>query len=61
MQDIVVEYMVQTMEKAVASAASRGGKPTTEDLIFLVRKVRCMIFVAVMSHSIIQLYYKQRC
>ena len=35
----MVDYVVQTMEKAIASAASRGGKPTTEDIIFLVRKV----------------------
>ena len=41
MQEIMVDYVVQTMEKDIASAASRGGKPTTEDLIFLVRKVSC--------------------
>ena len=41
MQEIMVDYVVQTMEKAIASAFSRGGKPTTEDLIFLVRKVSC--------------------
>ena len=41
MQEIMVDYVVQTMEKAIDSATSRGGKPTTEDLIFLVRKVGC--------------------
>ena len=41
MQEIMVDYIVQTMEKAIDSATSRGGKPTTEDLIFLVRKVSC--------------------
>lgn len=41
MQEIMVDYVVQTMEKAIDSATSRGGKPTTEDLIFLVRKVSC--------------------
>lgn len=37
-EEIMVDYVAQTMEKAIASATSRGGKPTTEDLIFLVRK-----------------------
>lgn len=41
MQEIMVDYVVQTMEKAIDSAISRGGKPTTEDVIFLVRKVSC--------------------
>lgn len=46
MQEIMVDYVVQTMEKAIDSATSRGGKPTTEDLIFLVRKVSCPIHTA---------------
>lgn len=39
MQEIVTEFMVETMSKAMAASALKGGKPSTEDMMFLVRKV----------------------
>ena len=55
MQEIMVDYVVQTLEKAIDSATLRGGKPTTEDLIFLVRKVSCpsMHMVVVLLHKML--------
>ena len=40
LQEIMMDFVVQSMERAVAAAAFRGGKPTEKDLLFLVRKVR---------------------
>ena len=39
MQEMMVDYIVELMHKAIAAGAAKGGKPTAEDLIFLVRKV----------------------
>lgn len=36
---MMVDYVVETMCKAVAAGAAKGGKATTEDVIFTVRKV----------------------
>ena len=38
-QEMMVDYVVETMCKAVAAGAAKGGKATTEDVIFTVRKV----------------------
>ena len=34
-----MDYVVEIMHKAIAAGNAKGGRPTAEDLIFLVRKV----------------------
>lgn len=36
---MVLEYVVDTWQKTLASAHTRGAKPTEKDVIFLLRKV----------------------
>lgn len=37
-EEMMTDFMIETMNKAMAASALKGGKPNTEDLLFLVRK-----------------------
>lgn len=39
----MTDFMIETMNKAMAASALKGGKPNTEDLLFLVRKVKLVL------------------
>lgn len=37
-EEMMMDYVVRIMHKAIAAGSAKGGRPTAEDLIFLVRK-----------------------
>ena len=39
-QEIMTEFLIETMHRAMAVSELKGGRPSVEDVMFLVRKVR---------------------
>ena len=51
LQEIMTEFLIETMHRAMAASALKGGRPSVEDVMFLVRKVRMSTALGVAVRS----------